>query len=152
MRRRTCARLLALVVLGSAVPACSAGGPSTRALAQEPVLRPPVEAVELGRTSRDAQRGRLLGIDSAAVLEVLFAVSLPPDQAAEAWVRAHGERYGFGVPPVGSGGQVFGAADGVGVQLQFGSRPVLVVGEPRDYRPVPPGSSVVTIVVSGEQD
>lgn len=157
MARRTRGRFVGLVAVGcalaalAALAACGPGGPSARALADEPVLRPPVDAVELGRTARNAERGWLLGVDSAAVVEVVYAVALSPEQAAQAWVRAYGEQYGFGEPALGSGGQVFGAQEGVGVQLQFGREPVLVVGDPGDYQPVPRGSSVVTIVVNGDE-
>jgi hypothetical protein len=149
MPARGWGRLVGLLAVGILVAACTSGGPPVSALAKEPVLQPPVDAVEFGRTTQEAQRGWLLGIDSAAVVQVAFAVPMSPEQAARAWVQAYGERYGLEVPRPGSGGQVFGKAGDVGVQLEFGSEPVLIIGEARDYDPVPEGSSVVTVVLDG---
>lgn len=146
------ARFAGLVAVGVLLAGCGSLGPPTSTLAQEPVLQPPVDAVELGRNTQEAQRGWLLGIDSPAIVQVVYAVELSSEQAARAWVQAYGERFDLTLPGAGSGGQTLGGTDDVAVQMQFGEEPVILFGDPQDYDPVPPGSSVVTVILSGRAD
>ena len=86
------ARGLALVLACWLVTACGAPGPDVDTLSREPILTPPVEAVELGRSSVDGGASLDLGLGEGvtAALQVAYAVDLTPEQAAQTWAEAYG--------------------------------------------------------------
>lgn len=140
--------MLVLVTAGP-LTGCAAPGPSVSQLADEPILVPPMPAIELGRVTRDAQRGWLLGIDSVAVVEAAYAVQLSPDEAERQWVNAFGEQYTLQAQ---LGRQLLGGTKEVGVSISIGPQPSVVTGQPSDFRPAPAGHTVVTVSVSGLLD
>lgn len=88
--------LLGLVV--AAIPAtyliASVTGPSPRLaqVEQEPILTAPIDAVELGRATRQSQYGVGLPNVSAYVV-VAYQVQATPQEALDAWVNAYGAKY-----------------------------------------------------------
>lgn len=75
------AGLLAAAVLG-----CTPPGPSVEELASRPVTRAPLEGVELlGERRRPASGGGLMGIETFALIEQVWAAEASVEEVADAY-------------------------------------------------------------------
>ena len=144
--------VLGLLVL--AIPAwyvaASATGPAPRLsqVEKEPILVPPLTAVELGRATRQSQYTP--GLSSAtAYVVVAYQVDATPEQALAAWSAAYGRRYGLrdahNAPALT---ELTGSTNDVNVSVEATNH-VVDPGVGGHYKTASPGTTVVTVNVSG---
>lgn len=144
--------VLGLLVL--AIPAwylaSSVTGPAPRLsqVEKEPILVPPIAAVELGRATRQSQYAPGLS-SAAAYVVVAYQVESTPEQALAAWSTAYGQRYALhdahNTPTLT---KLTGSTKQVNVSVDATDH-VVDPGVGGSYKAPAPGTTVVTVNVSG---
>ncbi len=143
--------ILGLVV--AAVPAtyivASVTGPSPRLaqVEQEPILTAPIDAVELGRATRQSQYGVGLPNVSAYVV-VAYQVEVTSQEALDAWVSAYGARYALQDAHDPLVMMFIGSTTDTYVRVAVSDR-VEDTDDGGNLARPHPGSTVVTVEVSG---
>ncbi len=64
-------------------------------LRDQPLLEPPPGATLLGRAERDAEEGLILGIDTTAAVEMVYASPESLAEVIDHYQREHGDLYGL---------------------------------------------------------
>jgi len=150
-------RLAAGALAGAALLAgCAAPRPTVASLAEEPVLAPLPNEVELSNTRMQPRRSRVGVTARDGVVERVVAVDLLPAAAADLLQQRNGDRYAFQRIDLGVGTPVTvelrgPASTGAEVIVTASSGPsVPLYGGTDDVLPVPPDrpTTVVISVVS----
>lgn len=142
------------VLLVAAIPAtyviASVAGPSPRLaqVEQEPILVAPIEAIELGRQTRQSQWG--VGLpDVSAYVVVAYQVDTTPEAALDSWNGAYGQQYELQDAQHTGYAALTGSTDAVVVSVRASDRVEFADAGPEFTTPEA-GSTVITVYAGGQ--